>query len=352
MPETGIFLNNKFYPWAKLIPYQGDSSILQFCCDWLRGKEEFTRYSSGSTGTPKAIHIKRTHMVASAAATAKVLKPRASDQILLNLDPETIGGTMSLVRAMEWNLSLHVVPREGNPMRLLKDKHSFTLCSLVPLQLHDILQDPASITKLNQFRVVLLGGAAIDQTLFTAIQELRPLVYHTYGMTETCSHIALRQLNGTGKQERFFPLEGVSLQLSDDQTLLIDAPMAIHPSLKTNDLARLYPDQSFEILGRLDRTLISGGLKMQLDELETLFSPLFPDLSFFLHGLDDARLGQKMVLVLESPPFSTTELEKKLRDLAPPYKAPKAIIFAPRFERTSSGKTDRITTIRKWAKTN
>ncbi len=352
MPETGVFLNNEFYPWSKLKTYQGHLPILQFCREWLLGMDKFTRNSSGSTGTPKAISIQRAQMLASAAATAKVLKPMAPDIILLNLHPETIGGTMSLVRAMEWNLNLQVVPPEGNPMRLLDGIHPFTICSLVPLQLHDILQDPSSIAKLNQFRVVLLGGAGIGQTLFEAIQELRPTVYHTYGMTETCSHIALRQLNGPGKQERFYPLEGVKLSLADDQTLVIDAPMAIHPSLKTNDLARLYPDFGFEILGRLDRTLISGGVKMQLDELETLFSPLFPNLSFFLYGLEDARLGQKMVLVLESPPFSTSELEKKLKELAPPYKAPKAIIFAPRFERTSSGKTDRTTTIRKWAKTN
>lgn len=352
MPETGVFLNNEFYPWSKLKTYPGDRSVLRFCRDWLLGRDKFTRHSSGSTGTPKAVSLQRAQMLASAAATAKILKPASTDHILLNLDPDSIGGTMSLVRAMEWNLNLHVVPPEGNPMRLLDEIHPFTICSLVPLQLHDILQDTASRAKLNRFRIVLLGGAGIGPTLFAAIQELRPIVFHTYGMTETCSHIALRQLNRTGKQERFYPLEGVKLSLADDQTLVIDAPMAIHPSLKTNDLARLYPDSGFEILGRLDRTLISGGVKMQLDELEMLFAPLFPELSYFLYGLEDARLGQKMVLVLESHPFSTTELEKKLKDLAPPYKAPKAIIFAPRFERTSSGKTDRITTIRKWAKTN
>ncbi|HCS21113.1 MAG TPA: O-succinylbenzoic acid--CoA ligase [Bacteroidetes bacterium] len=352
MPEKGLFLNFDFYPWTKLKNYQGDVSVLQFCRDWLLGMDAFMRYSSGSTGTPKAISIHRKQMLASVAATAKILKPSSTDQILLNLNPDTIGGTMSLVRAMEWGLNIHVFPADGNPMIPLDHIHPFTLCSLVPLQLHDILKDPESIAKLNQFRVVLLGGAAIDHALFAAIQELRPIVYHTYGMTETCSHIALRQLNGEEKQERFHPLEGVSLRLAEDRTLLIDAPMAIHTSLKTNDLARIYSDQSFEIIGRLDRTLISGGVKMQLDELEALFSPLFPDLSFFLYGLEDARLGQKMVLVLESEPFSTPELEKKLKELAPAYKAPKAIIFAPRFERTLTGKTDRINTIRKWAKTN
>lgn len=352
MPETGIFLNNEFYPWSLLASYQGEVSVLKFCRDWLKGTEEFIRFSSGSTGTPKAIGIKRAQMTASAAATAKILKPAPSDQILLNLNPESIGGTMSLVRAMEWNINLHVLAPEGNPMRLLNDIHPLTICSLVPLQLHDILQDASSIHKLNQFRVIILGGAAIDDALFRAIQELRPVVYHSYGMTETCSHIALRQLNGPGKQERFFPLEGVKLHLAEDQTLVIDAPMAIHPTLKTNDLATLYPDQSFELRGRLDRTLISGGIKIQLDELETLFSPLFPGTSFFLYGMDDARLGQKMVLLIESEPFSIHELENKLKSLAPPYKVPKAIIFAPRFEHTASGKIDRVNTIRKWAKTS
>lgn len=291
-------------------------------------------------------------MSASAAATGKVLLPGPADTILLSLSPETIGGTMSLVRAMEWNLNLRVVPPEADPLRLLDEDHVCTICSLVPLQLNDILAHPGSAAKLQQFRIVLLGGAAINDHLFSSIQQLSPLVFHTYGMTETCSHIALRQLNGHEKQEHFYPLEGVTLDLSEDQTLLIYAPMAIHSPLKTNDLAILYPDHSFEIMGRLDRTLISGGVKLQLDILENLFSPVLNGTAFFLYGMDDARLGQKMVLVLESEPFVTAELEKKLKNLAPAYKAPKAIIFAPRFERTSSGKTDRINTIRKWAKTN
>lgn len=291
-------------------------------------------------------------MELSAAATSRLLQPKASDQILLSLNPTTIGGTMMLVRAMEWNLNLHVVPAKGNPMDLLGENHSCTIISLVPLQLHDLLKHPLSLAKLNRFRVVLLGGAAIDLMLHDAIQELIPIVYHTYGMTETCSHIALRQLNGTGKQARFYPMLGVNIALSEEQTLVIDAPMAIHSPLVTNDLAKIFPDHSFEILGRTDHTLISGGIKIQLDEMERLFAPLFAQTPFFLYGMKDPRLGQKLVLVLESEPFATGPIEKELKEMAPEYKAPKEIIFAPRFERTKSGKTDRINTIRKWVKTS
>lgn len=351
MPETGLYYQDSFLPWSALRSYNGEDPLLLFCRDWLTGRASFTFFTSGSSGKPKAIEIHRNLMVASAKATATVLKPQKDDVFLLSLNPKTIGGAMILVRAMEWNISVYHLPAEGNPLQNLPSNHPCTLCSLVPLQVHDIFQEPESFNILQKFRAVLLGGAALNQNLLDGIESLQPSMYHTYGMTETCSHIALRQLNGINKQEHFHPLPGVKLSLDKDDTLVIDAPTAIENPLKTNDIAHIFPDGSFEILGRADRTLISGGIKIQLDEMEKLFANAL-DKPFFLYGLADERLGEKLVLFIESEPFPTHELEQNLRRISPEYKAPKAIIFVPRFARTASGKIDRINTSQQWARIN
>jgi len=352
MADTGVYFQEIFYTYEQLLQYRWEEEALQFCGDWLKGNAEFTVHTSGSTGTPKAIQLTRAKMEASALATKNRLQPNESDHILLSLNPVSIGGMMSLVRALEWKIPIHIYPPSAQPMELLSISHALTICSLVPLQLFDILKDPEAKAKLNRFRIVLLGGAALNAPLAEELQELKPVFYHSYGMTETCSHIALKQLNGTNKQAHFYPLEGVKIGLSQEETLVIDAPSAIERPLITNDLAQIHGDGSFDLLGRKDRSINSGGIKILLDEMDHYFAPLLSDYPYFCAGLEDDRLGQKLVVFIESEPFPHESLLQSLKALAPEYKAPKALIFAPRFLRTASGKIDRIKTSQQWAKTN
>ncbi|MDX5321219.1 MAG: AMP-binding protein [Bacteroidota bacterium] len=352
MSEPGLFIHHTFISWKDLPAYASEEKAVIFAQQWLSPQIEFEVKTSGSTGEPKTIVLKREQMEASIRGTASLLKPTEKDHIFLPLNPETIGGMMAIARAIEWNISLTISKPEANPMLSLLEKHTYTFCSLVPLQAIDILTDELSKRKLNQFRKILLGGASISENLLTALQSLQPVFYHTYGMTETCSHIAARQLNGENKQDYFYPLPEVNVGLNEEECLWIEAPSALHHPLQTNDIARIHVSGGFEILGRKDRTIISGGIKIQLDEMETLFAPLLENRPFFCFGETDTRFGTRHVLYIEGLPFDTEALMRQLHEIAPPYKAPKAIIFADRFERTLSGKIDRINTSQKWAKTN
>lgn len=236
-------------------------------------------------------------------------------------------------------------------MALIDSTHSNAFCSLVPLQLFEIMKDEESLKKLNRFRIILLGGAPLSQEQENKIQALSPTIYHTYGMTETCSHIAFKQLNQNKKEAHFKLLPQVSVNLSNDGTLVINSPFASENPLVTNDLAILHSPQEFDVIGRKDRTLISGGIKIQLEELEELFSSQI-QVPFYLDGIPDEKLGRKLVLVMESKEEESAHLLEQLKSIAPRYKDPKAIIFVARFERTASGKIDRISTSQKWARTN
>ncbi len=94
-------------------------------------------------------------------------------------------------------------------------------------------------------------------------------------MTETLSHIALRRLNGTAASERYYPFSSVNLSLSPENTLVIDAPLVCDGVLQTNDIARIYPDKGFIILGRKDNVINSGGIKIQAEEVEKLLRPFY-----------------------------------------------------------------------------
>ena len=80
-------------------------------------------------------------------------------------------------------------------------------------------------------------------------------------MTETLSHVALRPLNGPEASAGYRPFEGVSLSLSARGTLVIHAPELCVSDLETNDVARLYDDGTFMIVGRADNVVNSGGRK-------------------------------------------------------------------------------------------
>ncbi|MBI1221974.1 MAG: AMP-binding protein [Bacteroidetes bacterium] len=352
MPEKGIEWKGTFYTWNTIRNTRFPGSVLEFCHEWLQNQESFSMKTSGSTGTPKTIELKRQHMAASAELTKELLQPETTDSLFLGINSDTIGGRMILVRAMEWDLAIKVVEAQSNPLNDLNDNHPYTITSLVPYQLSEILKDKNSLKKLSLFEKILIGGAPLDPILEEKLQGLNPLFFLTYGMTETCSHVAARQLNGKQPQKFFHPLQGVRVGINEREALWIETPTSDSHPVQTNDRARILANGSFEILGRLDRTINSGGVKIQLEELEALIAPHLQGIPFYCDATEDSRLGQKLVLILESEPFETKELLLRLKSELPPYKAPKAIIFAPNFEWTQSGKIDRIKTSLQWAKTN
>ena len=120
-------------------------------------------------------------------------------------------------------------------------------------------------------------------------------------MTETLSHIALRRLNGTLASEHYYPFSSVKLSLSVENTLIIDAPLVCDEILQTNDIARIYPDGSFMILGRKDNVINSGGIKIQAEEMEKLLRSFIP-VPFVITSVPDQRLGQAVTLLLEGQP--------------------------------------------------
>lgn len=212
---------------------------------------------------------------------------------------------------------------------------------MVPLQVYNTLQVPEEKEKLKQTDILIIGGGAIDETLEAEIKQLPRAVYSTYGMTETLSHIALRRLNGESASEHYYPFPSVKLSLSPEDTLVIEAPLVCDEILQTNDIARIYPDGSFTILGRKDNVINSGGIKIQAEEIEKLLRPFIP-VPFVITSVPDARLGQAVTLLVEGP-FETNELKKRLQAILQPYHRPKYILQTGNnaIPQTENGKINR-----------
>ncbi len=110
-------------------------------------------------------------------------------------------------------------------------------------------------------------------------------------MTETVSHIALRKINGEDASGYYTPLKGVSLKLSEEQTLVIHAPHVADDMVVTNDIAEISPDGAFRIMGRKDNVINTGGIKVQAEEVEKILRPSIKG-NFAITAVPHPRLGE------------------------------------------------------------
>ena len=102
----------------------------------------------------------------------------------------------------------------------------------------------------------------------------------------------------THLSDRYYPFSSVELSLSSEDTLMINAPLVCDETLQTNDIARIYPDGSFTILGRKDNVINSGGIKIQAEEIEKLLQSFIP-VPFVITSVPDQRLGQAVTLFID-----------------------------------------------------
>jgi len=309
---------------------------------WDSGQETFSIQSSGSTGAPKTLHLERRWMIWSAMRTAEYLKPRGGESLFCCIPVNRVGGMMMLVRARVWGMNVLVHEASSNP---LIEPVDADIISLTPFQLHHIYTSPKSLNHLMRFREVLIGGGELPPALEKALQAVNPLtrIRHSYGMSETYSHVALRDVNGTERSEWFSPLHEININKTQDGCAVIMAPFC-PDGMQTNDVIEVHTDGRFRVLGRSDFVINSGGVKLQPEQIEkAIYEKLPPTARFVISSIRDQALGQKLVLVCEdSRLFDGMELGF-LREINA-YAVPKAIIEIDAIPVNAGGKTDRLKT--------
>ncbi|MCO5260986.1 MAG: AMP-binding protein [Crocinitomicaceae bacterium] len=298
----------------------------------------FTSQTSGSTGKPKTITINKEYAKKSANATLNFLSITKNDTALLCLSIDTIGGKMMVVRAMERNLQLLITTPSSNPLKSINETIDFI--ALAPIQLHTILNE--SPEKLKSIRSIIVGGGNISDSTITLLNKYQITVFQTFGMTETISHIALRKV-GFEQEECYTTLEGITISENKNQ-LCIHAPQLGIPTLLTNDLIELKNEKQFKWIGRADYVINSGGIKIQIEELEKELSQKI-NRPFFITSNKDDKLGQKVVIVFEGKPDNQLNLKTFYSFLKNNYHIPKEIVFAEEFFYTNSAKINRIATL-------
>jgi O-succinylbenzoic acid--CoA ligase len=106
-------------------------------------------------------------------------------------------------------------------------------------------------------------------------------------------------------------------------------------------VVEIVDDKHFIWLGRYDNVINSGGVKLFPEQIEEKLSSKIQR-RFFVKGMPDEKLGQKLVLVIEGEPM---EIHDKIFSKLGKFEKPKDILFVPHFAETVSGKVIRDKTL-------
>jgi len=327
-------------------------TLQDFLSEWHNDNPQLLVHTSGSTGKPKPLWVEKQRMLNSARITCDFLGLKAGDTVLLCMPLDYIAGKMVVVRSIERNLRLLSVTPSGHPLsdNSLSEaglsNEDITFAAMVPLQVYNSLQVPEERERLRRIRHLIIGGGAVDDKLSAALQDFPNAVWSTYGMTETLSHIALRRLNGPDASEWYKPFDGVKVWLNEEGCLVIDAPAVCSHPLVTNDRAEICPTNTkeglntscFRILGRKDNVIDSGGIKIQIEEVEHLLkSSLTGD--FAITSCPDERFGEAVVLLTTQD--DTNAVRTLCQQRLPKFWQPRFIFHVPNLPQTGNGKPAR-----------
>ena len=288
-------------------------TLEDFLSEWNNDSDRVLVHTSGSTGKPKPMMVEKKRMLNSARITCDFLGLKPGDSALLCMSLDYIAGKMVVVRSIERHLHLISVSPSGHPLKDVNEE--ITFAAMVPMQVYNTLQVPEERERLFHIRHLIIGGGAIDAALEKELKSFpgNIAIWSTYGMTETLSHIALRRINGDEASEWYQPFDSVHISQTEEGCLVIDAPQVCAETLVTNDIVEIEPyiynkveKLRFRIKGRKDNVICSGGIKIQIEEVEAFLKPHL-EKPFMLAKKKDGKFGEIAVLLTEDEDIKKVE---------------------------------------------
>lgn len=310
--------------------------IQDFKEEWRNREGHICCHTSGSTGIPKTISLPKEKVKESALRTIGFFRLTSESRLHLCISPDYIGGKMMIVRSEVLGCKLTSEKPSNRPLSDCSDLTPIDLLAVVPSQLRYILNNKDSLPDIKN---ILSGGGPIDSSLRDEIADSGFRVFESYGMTETSSHIAIRQV--TKELSHFTTLGDISVSTDESCCLVIDMPG--WQKIKTNDIAEVFNKNEFIILGRKDNVIISGGKKFFPEEIEEMLSP-YIEKPFAITSVADPKWGEKMVCVVDNNIYDAERLEKTGSFIAgkfPHDKIPKEYFAIDKIPMTETGKIKR-----------
>lgn len=306
---------------------------IKFIHQWFDDSPYIIAHTSGSTGTPKEIRLLKSDMVASALSTNEFFGIKSSSKLLCPLSADYIAGKMMIVRAIVSGAQLWMEVPSNTPIQ--RHYGQIDLIAVVPSQLNHILTDNSI---MSQVQNILVGGAQLPSDSARQIIDAGINAYVSYGMTETCSHVALRKIvNQT--DEIYEAMPDVYFSCDQRDCLIIHSDIRSFKELLTNDIVKLIDERHFVWIGRVDNVINSGGIKIYPEDVEQQIQSLLPaEIEYYIAKSTDEKWGEVPVLVISKEVGDKDNLLNAIRNRVKLKAQRPARIIVAEIEHTSSGK--------------
>lgn len=308
------------------------ATLSSFLEEWHSACPYIEAHTSGSTGRPKAIRLLKTDMRLSARATNEFFGIDSRSVLATPLSMDYIAGKMMAVRADAAGCRLIELPVSSR-IELPDSLPHVDLLPIVPAQIDTILAQSGYAGRIG---ALLIGGAAPSPDQCKALADAGFNAFISYGMTETCSHVAIARADDTSRT--FHAMPGISFETDSDGCLTIVAPKFSFGRLATRDIVDIISPHAFRWRGRADGVINSGGIKLFPEELEELYRSVLGDRPYYVCAAPHKQWGQCVALILEGT-ADTGEIAAALRAaIADSRRLPKIINMVDVLPRTATGK--------------
>lgn len=302
---------------------------------WLTSYQDtpFAFQSSGSTGKPKTVLFTKEDVLHSALRTNHYFNINAESHLLLSLPCKYVAGRMMIARA--WVAGANLI--FTNPTLCPEIPHlasGYDFAAFTPSQLQSLIFNKYEESILN-IRQIILGGEPVSNQLYQDMSHFPNKIFLTYGMTETLSHVAIRQL----RPERWLQFKSIhpdiTFEQNTQQCLIIRDGLN---RIETHDIVELTDKHHFQWIGRSDHIINSGGIKIHPEQLEEciISKNLLAENSFYISSKTDMLFGEVPIL-LSIVPIENTRMEE-INNLFDAHQRIKGVIIQPAFRYTENGK--------------
>ncbi len=301
--------------------------------------------TSGSSGEPKDAVLSHAAVLSSARATLDRLG--GPGHWLLALPTTGIAGIQVLVRSALAGREPVALPDHPSLRSAIDELDASTrrYAAIVPTQLHRwaVADELGALADLD---AVLVGGAALDADLRATAEAAGVRLIRTYGMTETCGGCVYDGV----------PLDGVEVRVDEDGQVWLRGAVLFDGYAEqesrepgswfaTADRGRMLDDGRLQVLGRMDETVISGGVNVPLPAVEAAVRRASGVAAAAVVGVPDEEWGTRVVAAVVPAAGASVELAG-LRDAVEAAGlsrtwAPRQLLTLDELPLLSAGKVDR-----------
>lgn len=303
-----------------IVPVSGDG--------WALDSDATIMLTSGSTGRPRAaLHTLGAHYY-SASGSAQNIALEALDRWLLALPLYHVGGLAILVRCLMAGASIAIPDEDWSLSQAITEMRP-THLSLVPTQLHRLLQDETVIPYLKSARAILVGGGPLDASLAEKAARLDLSMATSYGLTEMASQVCTTPTGAAGNWQtagKVLPYREMMIAADDELLVrgeclfrrLIDESGPVVDAIDsdgwyhTGDCGHFDTDDNLVVSGRIDNMFVSGGENIHPEQIEAALGRIDGVEQAVVVAVPDEEFGARPVAFVRGQSKDLLDL-KRLR---------------------------------------